>query len=115
TGEAAHPYIGVQMVDLTAERRDQINQAQALDVPIQSATGVLILKVLEGTPAEEAGLKPGDILMRINDTEIETATDVQQQVENSTIGQTLKIEIRRSDALIELDLLPISLPDEPFG
>ena len=115
TGEAAHPYIGIQMVDLTAERQQQINQSQTLDSPIQVDTGVLVLKVLEGTPADEAGLKPGDLLLKINNVEIKTAADVQQQVENSTIGQTLKMEIRRDDQSLDLELLPISLPDESVG
>ena len=115
TGEAAHPYIGIQMVDLTAERQAQINQTQTLDAPIQVDTGVLVLKVLAGTPADEAGLKPGDLLIKINNVDIETAADVQQQVESSTIGQILNIEIRRNDQLLELELLPISLPNESLG
>lgn len=114
-GEAAHPYIGIQMVDLTTERKDQINQAETFDQPIQVDEGVLILQVLDGTPADEAGLQPGDLLLTINDMEIQTASDVQQQVESSTIGQALKVEIRRNDQVLELELLPISLPEEMVG
>lgn len=115
TGEAAHPYIGIQMVDLTPERQAQINETQVLDDTINVAQGVLVLKVLEGTPADEAGLNPGDILLKIEGTNIETASDVQQEVENSTIGQTLTIEIQRNGDPLTLELLPTRLPEEPLG
>ncbi|MEM9214786.1 MAG: HhoA/HhoB/HtrA family serine endopeptidase [Cyanobacteria bacterium P01_F01_bin.150] len=115
TGEASHPYIGIQMMDLTNERKEHINQAQALDRPIQEDEGVLVLKVLDDTPADEAGLKPGDFILKINDVEIKTASDVQQQVNKSTIGQALNVSIRRYGEFLELQLLPTRMPKEQLG
>ncbi|MGK7891997.1 MAG: HhoA/HhoB/HtrA family serine endopeptidase [Leptolyngbyaceae cyanobacterium] len=111
TGEASHPYIGIRMVTLTPERRDQLNQSDELNSPIEADRGVLILNVLADTPAARAGLQPGDILMRINGVAVETATDVQDQVEESNIGQPLTIEVRRDGNPTTLELIPISLPN----
>ncbi|MEB3232547.1 MAG: HhoA/HhoB/HtrA family serine endopeptidase [Leptolyngbyaceae bacterium] len=111
TGEASHPYIGIQMVNLTPARRDQINQAEELNVPIQADSGVLVLKVLADTPAAKAGLQPGDILVNINGTLVETATDVQDQVEGSNIGEPLRIEVSRATEIVTLELTPIPLPN----
>lgn len=38
--------------------------------------GVLILEVLEDTPAEEAGMKSGDVIVRVGDEEVEDAGDI---------------------------------------
>ncbi|NEQ95326.1 MAG: PDZ domain-containing protein [Cyanothece sp. SIO2G6] len=111
TGEASHPYIGIQMVNLTPDRREQINQSQELSIQIQTDSGVLILDVLADTPAERAGLQPGDILVTVNDITVETATDVQEQVEGSNIGQPLTIAVSRQGEILVLDLVPISLPN----
>ena len=111
TGEAIHPYIGIQMVNLTPDRRNQINQSQELDMQLQADSGVLILKVLADTPAAKAGLKPGDILVTVNTVNVETASDVQNQVEASRVGQPLDIEVKRDNQIFALELIPVPLPD----
>ena len=110
-GKVEHPYIGIQMVDLSPEMKDQINQAEELDTPIRVDKGVLILKVLDGTPADTSGLRPGDILLSVNEVGVETASDVQRQVEVSKIGEPLMIDIQRDQQSLTLELLPISLPE----
>lgn len=111
TGEVQHPFLGIQMVELTPETIAEINAQQQLNIP-PDASGVLIVRVLEGSPAEAAGLAPGDIIQRINDLAVTTPTEVQTQVEASQIGEDLAIDLRRNDANTTLTVKPAALPDE---
>jgi serine protease Do len=51
--------LGVKLAPLTAELRDQ------LDVPKETASGVVIAQVASGSPAERAGLRRGDVVVEL--------------------------------------------------
>jgi S1-C subfamily serine protease len=55
----AHPYIGVQIADLTPELAQRNNEDINSGVYLPEVYGVLVIRVLEGTPAAEAGPPPG--------------------------------------------------------
>lgn len=111
-GEVQHPYLGVQMVLLTPEMRDRINADTELEVPIDDEAGVLIVRVLEDTPAASGGLRPGDIIRRVNGNPVETPTDVQAQVDASEIGKPLDVEIKRGDDTQVITVRPMPLPSQ---
>ncbi len=112
TGEVQHPYLGIQMVNLDKEMRDRINQDKEIDIQISEEQGVVIIRVMPGTPAETAGLKQGDVIKRINDKEMLNVTDVQSQVESSGIGEDLQVEVIRAGQLQKIDVKPTALPPE---
>ncbi|MEM9164997.1 MAG: HhoA/HhoB/HtrA family serine endopeptidase [Cyanobacteria bacterium P01_F01_bin.4] len=110
TGQVQHPYLGIQMVNLTPEMRERINADEELGIKIDEEQGVLIVRVMEGTPAQAAGLKRGDIIKKVNATEVSDATEVQAQVEGSQIGETLLVEITREGQAQEVEVEPTALP-----
>ncbi|WP_121968997.1 HhoA/HhoB/HtrA family serine endopeptidase [Leptolyngbya sp. BC1307] len=112
TGEVQHPYLGIQMVNLDKEIRDRINQDEEIGVKISEDQGVVIVRVMPGTPAESAGLQQGDVIKRINNEAVLTVTDVQSQVENSGIGEDLQVEVIRAGKLQKIDVQPTALPPE---
>ncbi|MEO0490001.1 MAG: HhoA/HhoB/HtrA family serine endopeptidase [Cyanobacteria bacterium P01_A01_bin.123] len=112
TGEVQHPYLGIQMVNLTPEMKEQINQDEELDFKVEQAEGVIIVRVMEGTPAEASGLKQGDIIKRINGNSVKDASEVQNQVESSSIGEVLEVEIERTGETEILEVRPTALPQE---
>ncbi|MGD1905987.1 MAG: HhoA/HhoB/HtrA family serine endopeptidase [Leptolyngbyaceae cyanobacterium] len=112
TGEVQHPYLGIQMVMLTPEIREQINQDQDLGLTVEAESGVIIVRVLENTPAAEAGLKQGDIIQSVNGVPIATPTEVQFQVDASEIGTPLEVEVLREGEAETLEVSPMPLPDE---
>jgi S1-C subfamily serine protease len=111
-GEVQHPYLGIQMVLLTPEMRDRINSESEMGVKVDADEGVLIVRVLENTPAESGGLKPGDLILRVNENPVETPTDVQAQVDASEIGQPLEVEIQRGDQVETITVRPMPLPSQ---
>ncbi|PSB02972.1 HhoA/HhoB/HtrA family serine endopeptidase [Merismopedia glauca] len=93
-GKADHAFLGIQMIALTPEIKKQINSST--DVKITLDRGVLIGRVVPSSPAAQAGLKPGDVIQKINTKTITTANDVQDIIEASQIGQELSLEINRN-------------------
>lgn len=111
-GKASHPFIGVQMADLTPELRDRIKRESQKQVQITEEKGVIILGVAKDSPALKANLQPGDIFKKIDGKSIETSTDVQSKVEASQIGQPLTIEILRNGNSLSLELRPAEFPKD---
>lgn len=110
-GEVQHPYLGIQMVNLDPDMRQRINDDKDIDFTIEADSGVMIIRVMEGTPAEAAGIRRGDVISKVNEIEVATATDVQTQVEASSIGKALKVEIDRKGEIKILEIKPTKMPN----
>ena len=111
-GEVQHPYLGIQMVLLTPDMRDRINAEAEIGVKVEAEEGVLIVRVLENTPAAAGGLKPGDLILRVNQNQVATPTDVQAQVDASEIGEPLEVEIQREAKTEVITVRPMPLPSQ---
>lgn len=111
-GEVQHPYLGIQMVLLTPEMRDRINAEDEIGVKVDAEDGVLIVRVLEDTPAASGGLKAGDIIQRVDGQAVETPTDVQAQVDAGEIGEPLEVEILRGSEAQTITVRPMPLPSQ---
>jgi serine protease DegQ len=67
-GRATHSYLGVQP--------DQVTSEIAAQLDLDQARGVLVREVVQGGPAERAGLRPGDVIVRIDDAAVDTVEDL---------------------------------------
>lgn len=114
-GKVEHPYLGIQMVDLTQSLKEQINQENSLGIQVTADRGVLIVQVMQSSPAASAGLKPGDVILKVNSIAVETASDVQEQVEKSRIGAAVAVEVKRGDNIKSLQVRPIAYPADQAG
>ncbi|WP_267384561.1 HhoA/HhoB/HtrA family serine endopeptidase [Cyanobacterium sp. uoEpiScrs1] len=94
-GKADHPYLGIHMVTLDKELQKELNQENKLDFEVTETKGILVVRVVSNSPAADAGFQPGDIILKVGGQSVETATDVQEQVELSSIGKILNIEVIR--------------------
>ena len=111
TGEVQHPYLGIQMVNLDKEMRDRINQDTDIGVKIEDEQGVIIVRIMEGTPAETAGLQRGDIIKEISGETVTDVTDVQSQVENAGLEKELEIKVTRAGKTETIKVRPTALPE----
>jgi S1-C subfamily serine protease len=92
-----HPYLGVQMTNLTPELAKLNNDDPNAVFIVPEVTGVIVVKVLPNTPASKSGIRRGDVITAIDGADVTSAEDLQRTVENSRLGQALKVEVHRAD------------------
>lgn len=109
-GRVEHPYLGIQMVDLTPTIREEVNRDQESEVKVTQDQGVLIARVLDNSPAAKSGLRQGDVIQKVNRTPVKTASDVQAKVEASTIGAPLEVEVIRNQQTQTFKVRPGAFP-----
>ncbi|HLP92204.1 MAG TPA: HhoA/HhoB/HtrA family serine endopeptidase [Nostocaceae cyanobacterium] len=107
-GKANHPFLGIEMADLSPARKGQINQEYQLK--IQQDVGIVIKRVWEDSPAQQAGLLPGDLIEKINGKPVKIAAQVQKLVDSSRVGDTLEIQINRNGKTQTFKVQPGSYP-----
>ncbi len=61
-------------------------------------------EVAEGSPAEKAGLKPGDILLKLNDDELKTSEDLDLVMSRRFPNEKITIEVKRGEETLKLPL-----------
>ena len=82
-----HGYLGVNVVPVSDE-------AMAMyDMP----AGAYVYEVNEGSAAEKAGLKKGDIIVKLDGIEIESADKLVDTVQYYNVGETVKLEVMSTD------------------
>ncbi|MDF5739841.1 MULTISPECIES: HhoA/HhoB/HtrA family serine endopeptidase [unclassified Nostoc] len=96
-GHVDHPFLGIEMADLSPIRKQQINQENQLN--IQQEAGIVIRGVTDNSPAKQVGLLPGDVIQKVNSKPVKTSAQVQKLVEFSKVGDILAIEVNRNDKI----------------
>ncbi|MEM1167758.1 MAG: HhoA/HhoB/HtrA family serine endopeptidase [Cyanobacteria bacterium P01_H01_bin.35] len=100
--QVPHPFVGIQMITLTPEVAQQNNSDANSVLILPEVKGVLVTKVLSGTPAEISGMRIGDVILEIDDQSIISAEQLQRKVENSGVGEKLLFKIMRNGREEEL-------------
>ncbi|AFZ25516.1 trypsin-like serine protease with C-terminal PDZ domain [Cylindrospermum stagnale PCC 7417] len=110
TGKVQHPYLGIQMVGLTPELKQNINSDPNSGLSVNEDKGVLVVKVVPNSPAAKAGVRAGDVIQKLNGQSVADAASVQKAVENSQVGGDLRLELRRNGQNINLAVQPGAFP-----
>ncbi len=96
-GHVEHPFLGIEMADLSPIRKQQINQENQLN--IQQDAGIVIRGVTDNSPAKQVALLPGDVIQKVNGKPVKTSAQVQKLVEASKVGDILAIEVNRNNKI----------------
>ncbi len=110
TGKAEHAYLGIEMATLTPDVKAQINSNPNSSLRVAVDRGVAIISVVPNSPAAAAGLRPGDVIQKINNRPIIQSEAVQELVQNAKVGGSLQMEINRNGQIVNLNVKPGSLP-----
>lgn len=93
TGEVVRGQLGVEIQNLTAD--------SAKDYGLSNAEGALISRVVIGSPADQAGLQSGDVIVQANGTRVRNSVNLKNIIGNLRLGTQANIEfIRDKRALI---------------
>ena len=96
-GETKRGWLGVRIQQVTKE----IAEVQQLEEP----KGALIAGVSEGSPAEKAGIKPGDVILEFDGKKIKTMRNLPKIVANTEVGKRVDVKIWRNKKLISKKLV----------
>jgi len=86
-GKVRRSWLGVYIQEVTPEIAEQFD--------LTEAKGVLVGDVIEDSPAEEAGIKRGDIIVKVNDEEVNSPEELQDKIRSIEIGEKANIEVVR--------------------
>jgi serine protease Do len=89
-----HGYIGVSMARITED--------YARELGLDSSEVAFVGEVVQGSPAERAGVRVGDVILAINDKRVESYRALLKIVGETPIGQTLKLTVLRQRRQINL-------------
>jgi len=110
SGEVVHPYLGVQLIALTARIAREHNEDPNALVELPERAGALVQSVLPNSPAQRAGLRRGDLVIQAGDVPIADPQDLLQQVDDAEINQPLALSIIRGEQDLQLSVKPEPLP-----
>ena len=86
------PYLGITHVNAT---NTSIIEEYKVKIDSSIDEGIVILQVEEGSSAEEAGLQPGDVIIKIDDTKVATSAYLKYVLYKYNIGDTIEITFIR--------------------
>lgn len=95
----AHPYLGVQIATLTPDMAKMNNEDPNSAIELPVTNGVLVVRVLPNTPAADAGLRRGDVIVEIGGQPIRRADQLQSTVDEVKVGDALQVTLKRGDRL----------------
>ncbi len=109
-GEVLHPYLGVQLVPLTARiaRDHNLDPNALLELPERS--GALVQSVLPDSPAQRAGLRRGDLVIAAEQTPVLDPQALLKKVDKAEIGVPLILHVVRDGNDLEVEVKPQALP-----
>ena len=109
TGQASHPFIGVQLMNLTPQLAREINATNsACTVP--ELNGVLVKGVVKGTPAAAAGIRQCDLILKVENNPVQTPTEVQLAVDRGQVGEPMQLTLQRNGKELTVQVRPRELP-----
>ena len=96
-GTVVRPFLGIGMQELTEDLKKQFNVSQ----------GVLVSEVVKGSPAEKAGIQPGDVVVKVGDKEVRTPSEMLFLVQSYKPGEKVKVTVDRRGKKVEADLVAV--------
>ena len=71
--------------------------------------GIEVVQVVDGSPAQRAGIKPEDLLLEIAGTKLDRMEDLQRIMDGTVAGSTVSVIVHRSGRTLELEVTPAEL------
>ena len=104
-GYVTRPYLGIDWAAITPDI------AQYNDLPVQ--WGIYVRSVGSGTPADKAGLRPGDIVTQIGDTPLDATHPYLNTLLKFAPGQEVPLTVRRGNKTLTLKVVLAERPRSP--
>ena len=88
-GYVTRGWLGVSIQNLTPDLAESLGSAETW--------GALVANVAAGSPAAEAGIRRGDVILSYDGQEVKESSDLPTLVAETTVGRTVMVELSRND------------------
>lgn len=96
TGQVVRGWLGVGIQDLSPDLADSFG--------LDRTMGALVNQVQPDSPAQQAGIRRGDILLELNGRTIRNASDLQLQIISMSTGKTVPLKLLRDGQRLTVDV-----------
>ena len=107
-GKVEYGYLGVQPADPSSDPYPGV----AKDLKVENVKGAMVVNVYKNSPADRAGLLPGDYITRVNGQDIANTNKLIQVVGDLLAGRTYDFELVRYGDRTKLSIKLASRPEE---
>lgn len=101
-GKALFPWLGINGIS--------INEAVAQRYDIQSDTGVLVVGVVEGSPADRAGISAGDVILEFSGKPVKKIEELRKNILSRKVGESVGATILRDGEKLDIKTTLEELP-----
>ncbi len=101
---AGRPWIGVIIQDINPDIVETMD--------LKTSSGVLVSGVSAGSPAEAAGVAPGDVIIAVNGTEVLSSGELVTIIQAARPGSSVVLELNRSGQAERISLVLGDMPTE---
>ena len=95
-GTVQRAFIGISINEVTSEMAQKNG--------VTSLKGVYVSSVADGGAAAEAGIKAGDIILKVNDVEVNKVSELQEQIGRYRPGQQISVTVLHGDKTRTMNL-----------
>jgi len=96
TGQVTRGWVGVEIQEITPELAESFGLADP--------SGALIAGVLRGSPAEHAGIRPGDVLIGVDGRSVRDTKSMLEMVAALPPGKVARFRVRRATGELDLEV-----------
>ena len=104
-------WLGVRIRDLSEQEMDEISSRHGM----REGFGVFIVEVMDGTPAQTAGLKTGDLVVAFEERPVTETRVLQRLVAASGPGKDVRLTVLRAEGRRRLDVRLAAMPRSVVG
>jgi len=103
-GHVRHGWTGMQFWDISARLAKRLG--------LDSTDGALVVEVYRGGPADESGIKPGDVVLEAGGKKIASVADMQDVLRKARAGDQLSLKLSRKGKSINVKLKLAEMPTQ---
>jgi len=104
-------WLGVRIRDLSEQEMDELSSKHG----IREGFGVVVVDVMEGTPAARAGLKSGDIVVSFDDRPVTETRELQRMIARGPVERDARLTVLRPEGRRALSVRLVQMPRAVAG
>ena len=104
TGKVTRAYLGVYIQDITKAMEETFG--------VNAGEGMRVSDTISGSPAEQAGMKSGDVITKVNGEAVGSTDDLIRTISTKPVGTVVTLDIVRDEAPLQVQVTLAKKPSE---